>query len=327
VQITGRPEPYRRPSRTSTQIKSRPDRVAFWAVMLGVFMVFMAVVTAQADAAKWQRATLGDRTLQKGTAGNDVKTLQMLLSRRGFEVPSTGYFGTVTKRKVSQFQRSRGLTADGIVGPATWSALKRANRRRTSSVRSRGGAVALLQRELGITADGVFGPATQAAVRRFQRRRGLTADGVVGPATWAALGHPGRTSVLKRRGSGGGGTRNLPSVLRRVIRAANRIQHHPYKYGGGHASWNDTGYDCSGSVSYALHGGGLLSSPLTSGGFMRWGAPGRGRHITIYASPSHVYMTVNGRRFDTTGRSESGTRWQASDRSSAGYVVRHPPGL
>ena len=119
VQITGRPEPYRRPSRTTTQIKSRPDRVAFWAVMLGVFMVFMAVVTAQADAAKWQRATLGDRVLSKGTAGNDVKTLQMLLTRRGFEVPSTGYFGTITKRKVRQFQRSRGLTADGIVGPMT----------------------------------------------------------------------------------------------------------------------------------------------------------------------------------------------------------------
>jgi rare lipoprotein A len=119
VQITGRPEPYRRPSRTTTQIKSRPDRVAFWAVMLGVFMVFMAVVTAQADAAKWQRATLGDRVLSKGTAGNDVKTLQMLLTRRGFEVPSTGYFGTITKRKVRRFQRSRSLTADGVVGPMT----------------------------------------------------------------------------------------------------------------------------------------------------------------------------------------------------------------
>jgi rare lipoprotein A (peptidoglycan hydrolase) len=132
VQITGRPEPYRRPSRTSTRIKSRPDRVAFWAVLLGVFMVFMAVVTAQADAAKWQRATLGDRTLSKGKAGNDVKTLQMLLTRRGFEVPSTGYFGTITKRKVRRFQRSRGLTADGIVGPMTRGALAPRKRRRAT---------------------------------------------------------------------------------------------------------------------------------------------------------------------------------------------------
>ena len=123
VQITGRPEPYRRPNRTTTQIKRRPDRVAFWAVLLGVFMVFMAVVTAQADAAKWQKATLGDRILKKGTAGNDVKTLQVLLTRRGFEVDSTGYFGPITKRRVRSFQRSRGLTADGIVGPMTRGAL------------------------------------------------------------------------------------------------------------------------------------------------------------------------------------------------------------
>ena len=132
VQITGRPEPYRRPNRTTTQLKSRPDRVAFWAVLLGVFMVFMAVVTAQADAAKWQRATLGDRVLSKGTAGNDVKTLQMLLTRRGFEVPSTGYFATVTKRKLRGFQRSRGLTADGIVGPQTRAAF-RPRKRRTAT--------------------------------------------------------------------------------------------------------------------------------------------------------------------------------------------------
>jgi rare lipoprotein A (peptidoglycan hydrolase) len=119
----------RRPSRASTQIKSRPDRVAFWAVLLGVFMVFMAVVTAQADAAKWQRATLGDRTLSKGTAGNDVKTLQILLTRRGYEVPRTGYFGSITKRKVRHFQRDRGLTADGIVGPMTRAKLRPRKRR------------------------------------------------------------------------------------------------------------------------------------------------------------------------------------------------------
>lgn len=123
VQITGRPEPYRRPSRATTQIKRRPDRVAMWAVLLGFFMVFMAVVTAQADAATWHKATLGDRVLKKGSAGNDVKTLQILLTRRDFEVPATGYFGPITKRRVKSFQRSRHLAADGIVGPQTRAAL------------------------------------------------------------------------------------------------------------------------------------------------------------------------------------------------------------
>ena len=108
--------------------------------------------------------------------------------------------------------------------------------------------------------------------------------------------------------------------------AANRIATKPYKYGGGHGSFTDTGYDCSGSVSYALHGGGLLSAPLTSGGFMSWGAAGPGKHITIYANNGHVFMTINGRRFDTSARSDSGSRW-GGPRSGGGYVVRHPPGL
>ena len=111
-----------------------------------------------------------------------------------------------------------------------------------------------------------------------------------------------------------------------MIAAGNRIAHKPYRYGGGHASFTDSGYDCSGSVSYALHGGGLLSVPKDSGEFMSYGAPGPGRHITIYAHPGHVYMVVHGRRFDTTGAG-GGSRWQWEARSSSGYTVRHPPGL
>jgi hypothetical protein len=101
----------------------------------------------------------------------------------------------------------------------------------------------------------------------------------------------------------------------------------PYRYGGGHGSFHDSGYDCSGSVSFALHGGGLLRRPMDSGEFMNYGAPGRGRYITIYASPGHAFMVVRGRRFDTTGAVAAGTRWQDSMRSTAGYVVRHPSGL
>ena len=256
--------------------------------------------------------------LKRGSEGPRVAKVQRWLG-----IASDGIFGPGTKRAVKRFQRGHGLTADGIVGPATWRALKGSHARKASTGGGKRSAVVLLQRELGIAADGIFGPGTEAAVKRFQRRRGLTADGIVGPATWSALGHAGRSTILKRRGSSSRGL----GVVARVVRAANRIQSKPYKYGGGHGRWNDSGYDCSGSVSYALHGGGLLSSPLTSGGFMSWGRPGKGRRITIYASPGHVYMVIDGRRFDTTGRDETGSRWQASDRSSAGYVVRHPPGL
>jgi hypothetical protein len=288
----------------------RRARAGFAGVLVGLALL----APATADAAK---------PLKRGSHGPRVAQVQRWLG-----LDADRIFGPATRRAVKRFQRRHGLTADGIVGPVTWRALRRSNARRASSGSRSGGrhrpAVVYVQRRLGIAADGIFGPGTEAAVKRFQRRHGLTADGVVGPATWAALGRPGRALVLKRRGGGGGGS---PSVVRRVILAGNRIAHMPYKYGGGHGQWQDTGYDCSGSVSYALHGAGLLSSPLTSGGFMSWGAPGRGRHITIYASPSHVYMVVDGRRFDTTGRNETGSRWQAEDRSSAGYVVRHPPGL
>jgi hypothetical protein len=112
-----------------------------------------------------------------------------------------------------------------------------------------------------------------------------------------------------------------------VIRAANEIARYPYKYGGGHGSFRDSGYDCSGSVSYALHGAGLLRSPLDSTAFMRYGVAGRGRYITIYANPGHVYMVVNGRRYDTSARFETGSRWTNTMRSSNGFVARHPPGL
>ena len=110
-----------------------------------------------------------------------------------------------------------------------------------------------------------------------------------------------------------------------MISAANAIATKPYKYGGGHGSFSDSGYDCSGSVSYALHGGGLLDSPLDSSAFMSYGAPGPGKHITIYANPGHAYMVINGRRFDTS-LGEDGSRWDNERRSAAGYTVRHPPG-
>jgi hypothetical protein len=120
---------------------------------------------------------------------------------------------------------------------------------------------------------------------------------------------------------------NAPDVVKRVIMAANEIAKFPYKWGGGHGAWRDNGYDCSGSVSFALAGAGLLDSPLTSGGFLNYGAPGRGRWITIYTHSGHIFMVVAGLRFDTSGQGRAGTRWQEEPRSTAGFEMRHVPGL
>jgi hypothetical protein len=190
-------------------------------------------------------------------------------------------------------------------------------------VAHRGPSVRLAQRRLGVHADGIFGPLTRRAVRRFQRRHRLQVDGVVGPATWRALGIRGRHPVLREAHRG----RGLPRAVRAAIHGGDRIASAPYKYGGGHGSFADSGYDCSGSVSYVLHAAGLLSSPLDSGQLMSYGAPGRGRWITIYANRGHAFAVIRGRRFDTTGRHETGTRWQPHRRSTAGYTARHPPGL
>jgi cell wall-associated NlpC family hydrolase len=151
---------------------------------------------------------------------------------------------------------------------------------------------------------------------------------VVGPATWRALGVRGGRPVLKRARlhAPRADRRAIPrSILARAVAAANRIAPLPYRYGGGHGSFHDSGYDCSGSVSYVLHAIGRLSSPLDSSALMSYGSAGHGRLITIYANPGHAYMMIGNRRFDTS--SSTGTRWAGGPRSTAGYVVRHPTGL
>jgi hypothetical protein len=112
-----------------------------------------------------------------------------------------------------------------------------------------------------------------------------------------------------------------------IIAAGNAIASKPYKYGGGHGRWTDTGYDCSGSISYALHGAGLLDTALDSTGFMSWGERGKGTWVSTYSNPSHAYMVVAGLRFDTSARSQTGNRWTDEMRSSSGYTVRHPTSL
>jgi peptidoglycan hydrolase CwlO-like protein len=118
-----------------------------------------------------------------------------------------------------------------------------------------------------------------------------------------------------------------PAAVAQVIAAGNAIATLPYVWGGGHGSFHASGYDCSGSVSYALAAAGLLSSPLDSTGFESWGAPGPGKWITVYANAGHAFMVVAGWRFDTVALAEGGTRWSQTMASTAGFVARHPAGL
>jgi peptidoglycan hydrolase-like protein with peptidoglycan-binding domain len=205
-------------------------------------------------------------------------------------------------------------------------------------------AVEWLQRALKLPVDGEFGPETEAAVRRLQARHGLTVDGVVGPSTWAVIGvqaaetltPPPSARVAPSSGSGsssadagassaGGG--EAEGVVARVIAAADEIATRPYVWGGGHGSFESEGYDCSGSVSYALHGGGLLSSPEDSTGLESYGEPGPGKYITIYANAEHAYMVIDGKRFDTVALAEDGSRWGGPSDDGGGFVERHPDGL
>jgi peptidoglycan hydrolase-like protein with peptidoglycan-binding domain len=198
--------------------------------------------------------------------------------------------------------------------------------------------------------DGTYGPVTVASVKRYERSHDLTPDGVVDPdeaqqisddagsGTTADDGSSSTDTGSTAPASGAKATLNsdgtatapqgAPKAVQDIVAAGNQIADTPYKYGGGHTDdFQDSGYDCSGSVSFALHGAGLLRAPLDSGEFMSWGQSGPGQWVTIYANADHMYMVVAGLRFDTSGASTSGSRWQSDRRSASGYTVRHPPGL
>jgi len=124
--------------------------------------------------------------------------------------------------------------------------------------------------------------------------------------------------------------KSAPKRVKRVIAYANKIRNKPYIYGGGHARWFDRGYDCSGSVSFALRGGKFLSSPMPSGPLARWGVRGKGRWISVYANAGHTYAVIAGYRWDTSGNSggKTGPSWHEDLRSTSGsFAVRHPAGF
>ena len=149
-------------------------------------------------------------------------------------------------------------------------------------------------------------------------------SGPVAPADPAPAPVPGQTAKLDASGNAIPPAGAPPAVVA-AIEAANQISDTPYLWGGGHGSFDSSGYDCSGAISFALHGAGLLSTPLDSTGFTFWGEPGVGRWITVYGNSGHAYAVIAGLRWDTSGG--AGPRWHADARSSAGFVARHPSGL
>jgi peptidoglycan hydrolase-like protein with peptidoglycan-binding domain len=198
-----------------------------------------------------------------------------------------------------------------------------------------------------VSVDGQFGATTEKAVRAFETAQARTVDGIVdagdidalraaigaGPASAAGIAPPQPPALapgdMAQIGPDGLALApaTAPDQVKAIIAAGNQIAKMPYRFGGGHGNWSDTGFDCSGSVSFALHGAGLLEQALASGDFIAWGDPGPGQWVTLYTKASHMYMIVAGIRFDTSGRSKAGTRWQTDMRPTDGYTARHPTGL
>jgi peptidoglycan hydrolase-like protein with peptidoglycan-binding domain len=187
--------------------------------------------------------------------------------------------------------------------------------------------------------DGRYGRGTARHVRRFERRHGRRIDGRMSRADARALRaliegatatRPAvRTAVatLTPDGRTAVAPPDAPAPVQAAIAAANRITDKPYSWGGGHGRWEDSGYDCSGAVSYVLHGAGLLAEALDSSALARWGDPGVGPWITVYGRADHAFVVIAGLRFDTSGAGEDGPRWRPEPRSGARYAARHPSGL
>jgi peptidoglycan hydrolase-like protein with peptidoglycan-binding domain len=363
-------------------VPSRRSAVFISAFALLAVPTLGAPVAAVAEPTS--AASLGSRTLRAGVSGADVRELQQLLQRAGFDVTADGSFASATAEAVKAFQAVAGLTPSGTAGRKTVARLRAATRSGASAANNGGVGfgsesagsrpraralgdripvrrgmsgrdVKMLQDFLKragvrrVTVDGEFGTGTIRAVRAWEREADRRVDGVVDAADIHTLrtavgavpgAQDGETSPRSAPLQLAAGSRakvgddglaiapaDAPDAVKQIIAAGNEIATKPYRYGGGHGRWKDAGYDCSGSVSYALHGAGLLETALPSSGFFGWGEAGEGQWVTIYTKSSHMFMVVAGLRFDTSGRSRAGTRWQADMRDTSGYRSRHPAGL
>jgi peptidoglycan hydrolase-like protein with peptidoglycan-binding domain len=224
--------------------------------------------------------------------GHDVRVLQDFLTRVGLATPVDGQYGPFTTRRVRSWERRSSRAVDGRMARPDARVLRGQVDRGVKVWTSPASQPA---------DDTASAPATQSAPAGDN----------------ATIGPDGRAIAPA----------SAPPEVQATIAAANRIVGKPYKYGGGHGVVEDSGYDCSGSVSYALRGGGLLTSPLDSSLLMTWGKPGAGTWITVYANPNHAYVVIAGLRLDTGGTGDRGPRWSAMSRPSTNFTARHPTGL
>jgi Putative peptidoglycan binding domain len=238
-------------------------------------------------------------------------------------------------------------TAGTLQKPSTASRLGR----RTLRNGLHGSDVTILQGYLTIagfptSVDGSFGPQTASSVAAFKRAHNITPpNGVAGPSFVTAL----RTAISAYTSDVPTGTATInpdgtatapagaPAAVQAMINAANQIIDTSYCVGGGHGKWKSSCYDCSGAVSFALHGAGLLSTSEDSTGFESYGAPGPGKWVSVYGDPGHAFIVIAGIAFDTANYGGpnipggDGPRWRSNPLGNLAdgghYVVRHPPGL
>jgi peptidoglycan hydrolase-like protein with peptidoglycan-binding domain len=272
--------------------------------LIAIFTMLALALVALPAVADAKTGKFGSRVLKRGSHGKDVRVLQDYLTRAGFPTAVDGAFGNGTYRTVRTWEGSAQLSVDGKVTRKDAKLLRK--------------SVDAAPKAAPKPAPTVESPATEPAE--------------VDPAATGGAGFVQTAQTAKATVNPDGTATppaDAPQVVQDIILAGNEIAKKPYRYGGGHGNWDDSGYDCSGSVSYALHGAGLLKTALDSSSFMSWGLAGPGAWVSIYGNPGHAYMTVAGLRFDTSAAKSSGggSRWTTEMRSSSGYTVRHPAGL
>jgi cell wall-associated NlpC family hydrolase len=266
-------------------------------------------------------------------SGADVGVLQVDLTLVGFQTAADGQFGPATLRSVRRFETKYHLRPSSAV-------TKTVVRYLLAAV-----AVAKAQQASGAATVGTTTATTTPAATSTTTAATTSTDTPDATVSSAASGGAavttgpaetmGSTSIAAPMGRGtlnADGTANPPAgaplAIQEIFAAANQIASTPYVYGGGHnATFSGPGYDCSGSVSYALHGGGMLSAPLDSTEFETWGTPGAGKWITLYSNSGHVFMLIAGLRYDTAAQSSTGgSRWTDQPTSTSGFVASHPTG-